>query len=94
MLVITILAALAADTDADAVDDAVDNCLGIANIDQTDTNGDGFGDACADSSAVIDPTATLGHGATVGAGTAHLMRSRDLVEVATGWLRRHVYTTV
>ncbi len=35
-----------ADTDADGVDDTVDNCTEVANADQRDTNGDGFGNAC------------------------------------------------
>ncbi|MFK7887552.1 MAG: hypothetical protein AB8G16_11885 [Gammaproteobacteria bacterium] len=38
--------ALAADTDGDGVDDTVDNCSQLANPDQRDTNGDGFGNAC------------------------------------------------
>lgn len=37
---------LAADKDADSVPDAIDNCPGIFNPDQTDTDGDGVGDAC------------------------------------------------
>lgn len=35
-----------ADRDGDGVDDGQDNCLGRANADQRDTNGDGFGNAC------------------------------------------------
>ncbi len=42
------------DFDGDTVDDAVDNCAYTSNADQADTNGDGYGDVCA------DPTATLG----------------------------------
>jgi hypothetical protein len=34
------------DDDADGVADAEDNCLGIANADQTDSDLDGFGNAC------------------------------------------------
>jgi hypothetical protein len=33
-------------TDADGVGDTVDNCLGLDNADQTDTDGDLVGDAC------------------------------------------------
>jgi len=33
-------------TDADGVNDAVDNCLGLPNADQTDSDGDLVGDAC------------------------------------------------
>ncbi len=34
------------DTDGDGVDDSVDNCSAVANPDQRDTNGDGFGNIC------------------------------------------------
>lgn len=40
------LSAQAVDTDGDGVDDTVDNCSQLANPDQRDTNGDGFGNAC------------------------------------------------
>jgi len=35
------------DADADGVQDGIDNCPGVYNPDQTDSNGDGIGDACA-----------------------------------------------
>jgi len=35
-----------ADADGDHVDDFIDNCLGVANADQLDTDGDTNGDAC------------------------------------------------
>ena len=38
--------ATAADTDADGVSDAIDNCTLLANPSQVDTNGDGYGNAC------------------------------------------------
>ena len=34
------------DLDLDIIPDSVDNCLGIDNPEQTDTDGDGLGDAC------------------------------------------------
>jgi hypothetical protein len=34
------------DVDADGVPDAEDNCLMVSNAEQTDTDGDGWGDAC------------------------------------------------
>lgn len=34
------------DDDADGVDDAVDNCVGVSNPDQTDSDDDGIGDVC------------------------------------------------
>ncbi|MDF1554661.1 MAG: dockerin type I domain-containing protein [Deferrisomatales bacterium] len=34
------------DADADGVPDAEDNCLVVANADQRDTDGDGFGNRC------------------------------------------------
>lgn len=37
---------LAVDSDGDGVSDNVDNCTNVANGDQRDTNGDGFGNAC------------------------------------------------
>ena len=62
---------VAADTDGDGVFEPADNCPTIFNPDQTDSNGDGFGDACVDPSvdipdgADVDPTATVGAGSTV-----------------------------
>jgi hypothetical protein len=34
------------DTDGDGVEDTLDNCITIANADQQDSNGDGFGNRC------------------------------------------------
>ena len=39
-------AAIDLDTDGDGVDDSIDNCILVANADQRDTNGDGFGNVC------------------------------------------------
>ncbi len=41
-----ILECTALDTDFDGFDDATDNCILIANSDQRDTDGDGFGNIC------------------------------------------------
>lgn len=38
--------ALAADTDGDGRADDVDNCSAVANVDQRDSDGDGFGNRC------------------------------------------------
>ncbi len=40
------LTVYAVDTDGDGVDDTVDNCSALANPNQIDSNGDGFGNAC------------------------------------------------
>ena len=37
---------VSADADEDGIDDSSDNCLNLANTDQTDTDGDNQGDAC------------------------------------------------
>ena len=34
------------DTDTDGIPDTADNCIEIANVDQRDTNGDGYGNVC------------------------------------------------
>ena len=36
----------ALDADSDGVPDSVDNCTEVANADQRDTNGDGYGNLC------------------------------------------------
>ncbi len=45
------------DADGDGVDDALDNCPKVANADQRDSNGDGFGNLCdadLDNNGVVD----------------------------------------
>lgn len=54
------------DDDNDGVPNTVDNCPTVYNPDQTDSNGDGFGDACVDPSSVIDPSVDVGEGVTIG----------------------------
>jgi alpha-tubulin suppressor-like RCC1 family protein len=53
------LRALAADGDGDGVDDAIDNCPLVANVDQVDTDGDGTGDVCDAAPANAAPVAKL-----------------------------------
>lgn len=48
------------DSDLDGVVDGADNCPTVANTDQTDTDGDGTGDACEEG--VTPPPATCGTG--------------------------------
>lgn len=38
--------AAAIDTDSDGIADSVDNCSTVANVDQRDTDGDGYGNLC------------------------------------------------
>lgn len=38
--------AFVADSDADGIPDASDNCSGISNADQIDANADGYGNVC------------------------------------------------
>jgi len=54
------------DGDGDGVCDATDNCPGIANLDQADSNTDGTGDACT-TSAITDGGGS-GGGASGGGG--------------------------
>ena len=46
MLVLFPTTSAAVDSDGDGHDDAQDNCIEIANSDQHDSNGDGFGNVC------------------------------------------------
>jgi hypothetical protein len=42
------------DGDADGIPDLADNCPAVSNANQTDSNGDGIGDACQESNVSID----------------------------------------
>ena len=50
----TIKLLVAQDTDGDGIPDADDNCPDTPNPDQTDTNGNGVGDACEEYAPVAD----------------------------------------
>lgn len=49
------LPALAADSDGDGIDDAIDNCPAAANVDQSDFDADGIGDACDACPTISNP---------------------------------------
>lgn len=59
-----------ADTDGDAVVDALDNCPLLANPDQLDSNSDGYGDACVPPTTRIHPTAEVGTHFSIGANSS------------------------
>ena len=46
LLNLLVTSALAADTDNDSIDDSIDNCTNIPNIEQRDTDNDGYGNRC------------------------------------------------
>jgi predicted outer membrane repeat protein len=57
------------DLDGDGVLDNEDNCPTVWNPDQTDVNGDGFGDACVDPSLEIPDSSSFGENPVIGEGT-------------------------
>jgi carbonic anhydrase/acetyltransferase-like protein (isoleucine patch superfamily) len=57
------------DLDRDGVLDGLDNCPTVANPDQEDANGDGFGDDCVSPDVVVPPTARFGANPVIGRGT-------------------------
>jgi len=56
------------DGDGDGVGDNLDNCPTVPNPDQTDTNNDGYGDACV--GAYVPDGAELGAGTIVGTNSS------------------------
>jgi hypothetical protein len=47
--------AIGVDSDGDGVDDPADNCLGVSNADQLDSDDDGYGDVCDDTPYLPEP---------------------------------------
>jgi acetyltransferase-like isoleucine patch superfamily enzyme len=60
---------LSLDSDGDGMPNDVDNCPTIANPDQTDANGDGFGDTCVSPTVNMPPSADFGSNPIIGSGT-------------------------
>ena len=58
-----------ADADGDGVPNGIDNCPGTDNPAQTDSDGDGYGDACVCSSVKISPDAVIGLEPFIDCGT-------------------------
>ena len=54
------------DADGDGVPDSIDNCPGVPNADQVDSNRDGVGDACACGNGVVDSGEACDDGALNG----------------------------
>lgn len=66
---------LAGDSDDDGFDDLADNCPSVSNQDQTDSDGDGIGDACVPPGSVgagveIGANPVIGNGSEIGKNTS------------------------
>ena len=57
------------DRDGDGIADGLDNCPTVANPDQADAAGDGYGDDCVSPDVFIPTTASLGRNPVIGVGT-------------------------
>ena len=76
MYITSYAAPAAAGQDADGIPDFADNCIAVPNFDQTDTDGDGFGDACdVDTVAHWALDGVVGSEAVDSAGTHDLLLS-------------------
>jgi UDP-3-O-[3-hydroxymyristoyl] glucosamine N-acyltransferase len=60
---------LADDIDQDGIGNGNDNCPTISNAEQTDTNGDGYGDDCVSPDVVIPFTSHFGANPIIGRGS-------------------------
>jgi len=63
------IAKFAGDPDGDNVSNLFDNCPTVSNPDQTDVNGDGFGDACVSPDVTIPSSSSFGANPIIGSGT-------------------------
>lgn len=55
------------DADKDGIPDPADNCVGVANTDQRDTNADGYGDACVHPTVIVPADTSIDHFVKIGA---------------------------
>ena len=74
----SVLVSASPDGDGDGAPDNVDNCPGVANADQTDTDRDGSGDACDSATDFCQSTALTLANLTLIAGT-HSLSSGDSI---------------
>jgi hypothetical protein len=86
------------DTDGDSVDDAIDNCTLVANTDQRDSNGDGYGNLCdADfnDNGLVDPTDFSALKAALGTPSPdHDLNGNGIVDPTDFSLAKSLFGTV